>query len=142
MKDSVFVDTWAWVAHGHRKDSRHKEVAQLFGKLRRKKSPLYTSDYVLSETLNLLFRRELFAEAVRFAEGLFEDAGRGSLVIERVTPARFAEAWRLRLRFRDKPDISFTDLTSMVIMEELGLVQVFTDDAHFTHVGMGFHKLP
>ncbi|MCL5995064.1 MAG: hypothetical protein M1546_03285 [Chloroflexi bacterium] len=48
----------------------------------------------------------------------------------------------LRLKFSDKPDISFTDLTSMVVMTELGITQIMTADAHFTHVGMGFQCVP
>ena len=34
-------------------------------------------------------------------------------------------------RYDDKPDISFVDFTSMVLMQDLGIVDVFTGDAHF-----------
>jgi len=66
----------------------------------------------------------------------------GLVDIERVTPDRFKLAWRMRVRYRDKPGISFTDLTSFVVMRELGLRQVLTGDAHFEQVGMGFVRLP
>jgi uncharacterized protein len=62
--------------------------------------------------------------------------------IEHVTPERFSSAWRLRLRYHDKPRISFTDLTSFVVMRELRLEQVLTGDAHFEQVGMGFVRIP
>jgi predicted nucleic acid-binding protein len=55
---------------------------------------------------------------------------------------RFADAKRLRLRLRDKPSISFTDLTTMVVMQDFGLKRILTADEHFRHVGMGFHLLP
>jgi predicted nucleic acid-binding protein len=142
MRDAVFVDPWAWVALGHRRDSRHKEIVRFFRRLNKKKPKLLTSDYVLNETLNLIFRRERFAEAVTFMEGIFASATREMLTIERVTDARFTEAWKLRLRFHDKPDISFTDLTSMVIVQELGIRQIVTDDAHFSYVGINFRALP
>jgi predicted nucleic acid-binding protein len=142
MRDTVFVDTWGWVALGHRRDSKHEEIVSFFRRLHKKKPKLLTSDYVLNETLNMIFRRERFAEAVTFMEGIFAFATRGMLTIERVTEARFSQAWKLRLRFHDKPDISFTDLTSMVIMQELNVRQIVTDDAHFSHVGMNFRKLP
>ena len=48
----------------------------------------------------------------------------------------------LRLKLHDKPTISFTDLTSMVVMEELGINQVMTGDAHFSQVGLGFQLVP
>jgi predicted nucleic acid-binding protein len=66
----------------------------------------------------------------------------GRLAIERVTSERFTAAWELRKRFQDKPKISFTDLTSMVIMQDRNIKKVLTDDDHFTHVGMGLQKVP
>jgi uncharacterized protein len=42
----------------------------------------------------------------------------------------------------DKPRISFTDLTTMIIMTELEVVDILTADVHFTHVGLGFRLLP
>ena len=64
------------------------------------------------------------------------------LAIERIYRERFERAKELRLKFRDKPEISFTDLTSMVVMKELGLKSVLTNDDHFIHVGMGLKKVP
>jgi len=90
----------------------------------------------------LAFRREVFEEAVRFMEGIFLAAEQGRLTIERVTSERFTSTWRHRKRFLDKPTISFTDLTSMVIMEERRIRQIITEDEHFHHVGMGFQKVP
>ena len=140
--EPIFVDTWGWLALGHRQDPRHLEVKRLYQELRDQHVPIYTSDYVLDEVITLLFRREVFSEAVRFAEGLFAAGTLGYLIVERVTSDRFSAAWRLRKRFQDKPRISFTDLTSMVIMQERGISQVLTEDEHFVQVGMGFSKVP
>jgi predicted nucleic acid-binding protein len=79
----------------------------------------------------LLFRREAFDEAVRFMEGIFAAAEQGHLTIERITSEHFSAAWRLRQRFKDKTCISFTDLTSMAVMEERGLNDILTEDEHF-----------
>jgi predicted nucleic acid-binding protein len=92
--------------------------------------------------ITLLFRRESYEEAVRFLDGLLADSTRGALQIQRLTTERFQAALELRKRFRDKPDISFTDLTTMVIMRELQITVVVTEDNHFLHVGMGFQRLP
>lgn len=62
--------------------------------------------------------------------------------LERVDSDRFMSAWNLRRRYHDKPNISFTDLTSMVIMDELRIQQVLTEDEHFAHVGKGFIRVP
>jgi uncharacterized protein len=55
---------------------------------------------------------------------------------------RFIQAQNLRLKYLDKPQISFTDLTSMVVMQELNIEQVLTEDAHFIQVGLGFERVP
>ncbi|MEH2425563.1 MAG: hypothetical protein V7K48_33110 [Nostoc sp.] len=55
---------------------------------------------------------------------------------------RFSLTEALRSKFIDKPLISFTDLTSMVVMQEFGIRTILTADAHFTHVGMGFQLVP
>ena len=38
------------------------------------------------------------------------------LLIERILPEQFTRAKQLRIRFRDKLRISFTDLTTMAVM--------------------------
>jgi predicted nucleic acid-binding protein len=139
---SIFVDTWGWAALGHRRDPHHERVEQVFERFHAESVPLVTSDYVLDELITLLYRREVVREATRFAETLFSAVERGELVVVRVTAERFQSAWLLRKRFRDKPRISFTDLTSMAIMKEQGIRQVLTDDDHFVQVGLGFQKLP
>jgi len=140
--EAVFVDTWGWMALGHRREPRHAEVARLYQELRDQDIPLYTSDYVLDELITLLFRREVFEEAARFVEGILAASARDQLQIARVTPDHFAAAWRLRRRFQDKPTISFTDLTSMAIMQERGIHRVLTEDKHFLQVGLAFSLAP
>jgi len=142
MPKAVFIDTWGWLALGHRRDARHQEVKAFYQALQKEGSLCYTTDYVLDETITLLFRREVFEEAIRFMEGIFQSVEERRLIIERVTSERFSSAWRLRKKFQDKPKISFTDLTSMVIMEEQGIKSVLTEDEHFLQVGMGFQKAP
>jgi predicted nucleic acid-binding protein len=94
--EPIFVDTWGWLALGHRQDPRHLEVKRLYQELRDQRVSIYTSDYVLDEAVTLLFRREVFSEAVRFAEGLFAAGTLGHLIVERVTLDRFSAAWRLK----------------------------------------------
>ena len=121
MLEAVFIDTWGWLALGHRRDARHREVRAFYQALQEEGALCYTTDYVLDETITLLFRREVFEEAVRFMEGIFQATEEQRLTVERITSERFSSAWRLRKRFQDKPKISFTDFTSMVIMKEKGI---------------------
>lgn len=135
---SLFVDTWGWLTVEDRSDpNHHSAVAQY--ELAVRLGPIFTSDYVLDETITRLFRRRPFAEAQRFVEGLLRSP---RIKVVPVTEARFTAGLRLRFRLADKPDISFTDLTSMVIMQEHRLRDVLTGDRHFRQAGLGFRLLP
>jgi predicted nucleic acid-binding protein len=140
--ERLFVDTWAWLVLANDRDPAFGAVSQLRANSLGQAGAWVTTDYVLDETMTRLCAATPFTQARRFAEGIFEASRQGLLDIEHVTPERFSRAWRLRLRYRDKPRISFTDLTSFVVMRELGLQQALTGDAHFEQVGLGFVRLP
>ena len=142
MPEPIFIDTWGWLALGHRRDARHQEIRAFYQSLRKEGARLYTTDYVLDEVITLLFRREIIEETIPFTEGIFQAGQVGQLIIERIASHRFTAAWELRKKFQDKPRISFTDLTSMVIMQERGIKRILTEDDHFLHIGMGLQKVP
>ena len=140
--ERLFIDTWGWLVLANDRDPAFSSVAAIRARMSALPNSWITTDYVLDETLTRLFKSTPFVRARRYAEAIFESAQLGLLDIEHITPNRFANAWRLRLRYRDKPRISFTDMTSFVVMQELGLSWVLTEDAHFEHVGQGFKRLP
>jgi predicted nucleic acid-binding protein len=137
-----FVDTWGWLVLANDRDPAFKRVAALRSEALDSATAWVTTDYVLDETFTRLFAGAPFAKARRFSEAIFEASEIGSLIIERITEERFQAAWRLRLRYRDKPRISFTDLSSFALMKELGITTAITGDAHFEHAGLGFRRLP
>jgi predicted nucleic acid-binding protein len=139
---ALFIDTWGWLTLTDEREHRHDAVRALYATARREKVELVTTDYVLDETATLFFKRLLFAQAETAFTLLLRSAERGALTLERIAPARFEAACQLRLRYDDKPRISFTDFTSMVVMRERGLHDVLTGDAHFEHVGLGFQRRP
>jgi uncharacterized protein len=140
--ERLFVDTWAWLVLANDRDPAFRAVARLRAGAAGHGGAWVTTDYVLDETITRLFSAAPFAKARRFIDGVFEASRQELLDIEQVTPERFGEAWRLRLRYRDKPRISFTDLTSFVVMRELGLRRVISGDSHFEQVGLGFVRVP
>lgn len=140
--EPILIDTWGWLALGHRRDQYHQDVKALYQKLRATQTPIHTSDYILDEVMTLLFKREVFQEAVQFVEGIFRAVELEQVEIHRITSQRFQTAWSLRKQFQDKPLISFTDLTSMALMRELNIQQVLTQDEHFIQTGMGFVRVP
>ena len=142
MAELVFVDTWAWLALSNRKDVHHELARKSYDEIKTAGYRLVTSDYVLDEVITALFRNVIFASAVQFIESLFTAMSGNQIKLERITETRFKVAWSLRKKYQDKPDISFTDFTSFVLMQELVINNVFTGDSHFERVNLGFEIIP
>lgn len=142
MENKLFVDTWGWLTLHDKNESKHQEVVNVYRSFTSQNKVIYTTDYVLDETLTLFFKRLHPALARKSMESLIEVFETEKFNLVWITQERFFEAQELRTRFMDKPQISFTDLTSMVVMKELGIEFVLTGDAHFIKVGMGFQKIP
>jgi predicted nucleic acid-binding protein len=138
----LFIDTWGWLALANDQDPAYEKVAPLQQQYLQGGQAWVTTDYVLDETITRLFAARPFAQAEAFCSGILAAQQAGSVILELITSERFQSAYRLRLRYRDKPRISFTDLTSVVVMRELGIRRVLTGDAHFTQVHLGFQVLP
>jgi len=138
----IFIDTWAWLALANRKDTYHERVSKYYFKIRKEKYLLITSDYVLDEVITALFINVAFDSAVKFVESLFTMIKDGQLGLEKITDKGFKEAWALRKKYADKPNVSFTDLTTFVVMQKRRIRRVFIGDSHFEKVNLGFEILP
>ena len=140
--NAIFVDTWAWIALASADDQYHAAATDQHRKLRRKRRTYVTTDFVLSEVITHLYRKQNPLQAESFLQGLWEAFDKDVHTLVHVSGGQLRQAWQLRMKYRDKPDISFADFTSMVVMQELGLTEVFTGDAHFLQVGLGFRVIP
>jgi uncharacterized protein len=124
----IFVDTGAWFASVVPWDANHPAaVAWLSGN----QETLITTDYILDETLTLLRVRKELDRALALGEQLF---GRQLGELYLIQEADLHGAWRVFRDFADK-DWSFTDCTSKVAMENLGLIKAFAFDQHFRQFG-------
>lgn len=135
----LFVDTWGWLALEDRLERFHESTVKCFSDVRSRSGQILTSNFVLDETITRLFRRRPFEEATRFTSGILSSP---FVRVELVTEPRFRQAFALRQRFADKPKISFTDFTTMVIMTELKVTKILTADSHFSQAALGFQILP
>jgi predicted nucleic acid-binding protein len=138
----LFVDTWGWLILADPRSPQFQATAQCYRERAATGGRILTSDYVLDEVITGIFSHRAFSLAAEYVEGILASCEKGTIILHRVTEDRFAEAMRLRRRLADKPGISFTDLTSMVIMEELSTTDILTADSDFRSVGLGFRTLP
>jgi hypothetical protein len=124
----IFVDTSAWYALAVPKD-RHFGAATDWMKDGPK--PFVTTDFIVAETLTLLRARGLKDLAISMGEDFF-----GGVLgqVHYLTTEDVLAAWRVFRDYRDKA-WSFTDATSKVVIEKLGIRQAFAFDEHFKQFG-------
>ena len=138
----LFVDTWGWLALRDKGERRHHETVLAFNGVRTEGGRIVTTDYVLDETATLLFRRLTFHKARASLEALLAAVDEGIVTLVEISGVRFREAVKLRVKFKERPEISFTDFTSIVVLRELGLKRVLTEDRHFAQVGLELELIP
>lgn len=122
----IFVDAWASLALSNRKDTHHELAKKEYNEIKATGYRMVTSDYVLDELITALFGSVAFGSAILFIESLFSMIKNNRVKLERISKARFETAWLLRKKYQDKPDISFTDFTSFVLIQELKINKAFT----------------
>jgi predicted nucleic acid-binding protein len=142
MDKRLFVDTWGWLCLRDKREAKHQDVVKIYQDYKRQGGKLITTDFVLDETITLFFKR-LSSDLAQKSMRLLDEASTRHIIhVEWITQEYFEQAKHLRERFLDKPDISFTDLTSMVVMQDLDISYILTGDAHFGHVNLGFINIP
>ncbi|MFM5987606.1 MAG: type II toxin-antitoxin system VapC family toxin [Sphaerospermopsis kisseleviana] len=132
MNNCLFIDTWGWLTLHDRQESYHQETVNFYRKFLANQGIIYTTDYILDETFTLFFKRL----------GSYQAKLSMDLLLNFINADRFAATCKMRVKYSDKPLISFTDLSSMVVMQELQISLVLTGDEHFNQVGMEFIKVP
>lgn len=124
----IFVDTSAWFALTVPSDPRDNAAREWYARNRR---PLLTTDYVIDETLTLIQARGERTRARIWGRRVFA----GEICrVHYLSPDEIHAAWEVFRRFSDK-GWSFTDCTSKVVIEKLGVTAAFALDEHFRQFG-------
>ena len=124
----TFVDSSAWYALYVPADERHLDACRWMSANR---GLLFTTDYVIDETLTLLRSRGHREIAIDFGTTAFKKVLSSVYLL---TPKDIDAAWQVFHDFDDK-DWSFTDCTSKVVIEQFGIETAFTFDHHFRQFG-------
>src|SRR3990172_3452877 len=66
MTKSVFVDSFAWIAAINKSDNYHNVTLRIIADLLGKNSKLFTTNYVIIETINALSKKEYRNTVVEF----------------------------------------------------------------------------
>ena len=119
--EKIFVDTSGWVALFVKNDKNHKKAVSIFEDIKNSKTPIYTSDYCLDETITTIMLRGGHRQSVFAGEALFSSE---IIKIVHVSPDYIQSAWELYQKYKDK-EFSFTDVTSFVIMKDIDIKKSF-----------------
>lgn len=130
--EKIFVDISGWVALFVEDDKHHLKAKTVFEEIKKSKAALYTSDYIIDETITVIQARGGYQQSLVVGEVFFT-----SKIIEIVSvfPDHFHAAWQLHKKYQDK-EFSFTDLTSFSIIKTLNIGKAFAFDKHFQQAGI------
>ena len=142
MSNRILIDTWGWLTLYDAGERKHKDVADFYHSLISTKAKIYTTTFVLDETFTLFFKRLNSYQAQQGMVQLSAAFTFENFYLVQIDETRFEQSQDLRLKYADKPQISFTDLTSMAVMQEFRISRILTEDAHFMQVGLGFELAP
>src|SRR3990172_538844 len=131
MTKSVFVDSFAWIAAINKSDNYHDVTLRIIADLLGKNSKLFTTNYVIIETINALSKKEYRNTVVEFIHKLEKSP---SVEIIGITEDTYSNAWKLYQERMDK-DWGITDCTSFEVMRMFNIKRAFTNDKHFEQAG-------
>lgn len=131
MRPIVFVDTSAWLALVNRSDSFHFKAKETRDTLLKNKAKSFVTDFVIVEVANCLSRVPFRSSAIKLVNFIktAED-----IELVKIEQEIFDEAWNLYCSHQDK-EWSFTDCTSIVVMNRNGIREAFSTDHHFEQAG-------
>ena len=127
----IFVDTGAWVSIAMKRDKHHENAVQLLRNFQKDSVSLITSDYILDEVLTLVRKHSTHENARNIGVTILKSP---VVRLERITESVWEKAWKIFQRYKDKM-WSFTDCTSLALMDQLRIQHAFTFDADFRQYG-------
>lgn len=126
---NVFVDTDAFIALRVYDDVNHKEAHQQLAVIRDQRLVLHTSNFVLNEVYTYFSRHPKIA--LEMIEIILDNP---LITMHRVSVEDEERAIALLKRFQDK-SLSYTDATTIAMMERLNFATIFSFDEHFEQCG-------
>lgn len=131
------MDTSVWIAARNLDDVNHLRAKEILtSMLKGELGEIYTSDYILDEVVTLMLKRTKRLElAIEMGEYILKSPRIRKL---RVTEEIFDDAWKKFKSLKGKL-MSFTDCTSLVLMEKRGIEYIASFDSGFDGLARRIH---
>lgn len=125
---AVFIDTGAFIAYRNTKDVYHDVAVNLLRRaLQKEFGTIFTTDYIYGESLTLVMAR---TRNKRLAEDVSATILSPRIEMMSINAAICSKARELFFRLFEK-HVSFTDATTMVLMQQENIPKIITFDSHF-----------
>jgi uncharacterized protein len=124
----IFMDAGAIYSLLVPSEARHEDVQQWYDA---NKEPLITTDYCVDELLTLLIARKRSALVLATGWRIFNEE---LCRLHFLTPEQIRRAWVI-FQAQHRLGWSFTDCTSKVVIDELGIRAAVSLDVHFRQFG-------
>ncbi|MCL4417789.1 MAG: PIN domain-containing protein [Actinobacteria bacterium] len=133
--EKLFIDTSAFFAIINARDLNH-DIALKFFKNDIDNFKVFSSDFIISETLTLIRRKMGSSIAFSWGEKILQS---NFLKILYSGENIFFDSWKTFIKYEDR-DFSFVDCTSFIHMKENEIRQCFCFDTYFSIYG--YNSLP
>ena len=125
----VFLDTVGLIALWNESDQWHVDAEVAYSRLLSDRSEVVATEYVLLECGNAAGRRSFRQDVVELETTL-----RTTERLVRPTESDWKEAWTMYQQGHPG-DAGIVDCVSMVVMQRLGIADIFSNDRHFADAG-------
>jgi uncharacterized protein len=129
--NEVFLDTSFAIALSSVTDQNHLRAAKLASQIETNRIHLVTTQAVLLEIGNALSKQRYRAAAIELLESLETDP---SIEVVLFTDRLYKLAFNLFKQRKDK-EWGLVDCVSFIVMQDRGITDVLTADAHFQQAG-------
>ncbi len=130
----LFVDTSAWFALNSSTDQNHAAAIEFIKTFQRHAVILYTTDYIVDETVTLIRVKVSHKQAINFLNSALRSK---NVIRSQVSRDLIMRAEQI---FRKADKLwSYTDCVSFAFMDAQGLSDAFAFDQNFSQYGKSVH---
>ena len=128
----IFVDTGDFAAFSIKKDPHHKKATTIVEKIvKGDYGPALTSNYIYTEALTLVLKRTKRCDVTLNTSAIFSrGTSKKWLKLIKIT-SELVETALEKFCIYCEEEMSFTDCTSLAVLEKYGLGRMATFDHHF-----------
>lgn len=133
----IFADTSGLFAFKYKKDENHPSARMFLERITNREIPMqkiYLSDYIFDELITLLKAVvPNVDDVIAFGEALKQSGGFHILAVDEKIST---DAWAIFKKYKNMRGLSFTDCTSVALVNSLDIDAIFAYDEHFLRMGI------